>query len=509
MGTYSAQNVRKLRDDTPAAALLRAVEAAGLTSWSLFHEALAEYLRDDAIRLVGNGFDIHCSFVDVLLSDVDSTPTGQRDWSTSDSYTRTNLAEHATGARRLDELVVDPGFLLATDRDRTLPLLPEVTTEKALAAAHVYEPAGRERSDGTSVDSATMLTLTARLHSVDWLADAVRVLHAVKWDVPWTQWLPPGRHRRLPDHSSATTAVAMGTFADITVVVTGSADGTIRLWELGTNEMVGDPLVGHTKPVTSLACGQLDDRAIVISASLDGSVRIWDAMTGQQIGEPLTEHTGPVHAVALGVVNGQQVAVSGGADGNLRVWDVTAGAPLGEPLPGHTGGVHAVIFAELNSRAVAISGGADRDVRLWDLCDRTALCEPLEDHTGTVNAVAVAMHLDEVVVISGATDHTIRLWRLGSAQVEAEVLTGHDGWINAFAVTTLDSVPVVVSVSNDRTVRLWDVLTGAELSTPRTGHRNKATGVTTTVLNGRATAITTSHRQVSTPMGPDSTNHQA
>ncbi|WP_037307003.1 BTAD domain-containing putative transcriptional regulator [Amycolatopsis orientalis] len=492
VGTYSAQDVRKLRDDTPAAALLRAVEAAGLTSWSLFHEALAEYLRHDAIRLVGNESDIHRSFVDILLSNVDSMPTGQRDWSTSDSYTRTNLAEHATRARRLDELVVDPGFLLATDRDRILPLLTEVATEKALAAAHVYELAGREASDGTAVDSATMLTLTARLHGVDWLADAVRELQAVKWDVPWTQWLPPGRHRRLPDHSSATTAVTMGAFAGITVVVTGAADGTIRLWELGTSEMVGDPLVGHTKSVTSLVCGQLDDRAVVISASLDGSVRIWDAMTGQQIGDPLTEHTGPVHAVALGVINGQQVAVSGGADGDLRVWDITAGAPLGEPLPGHAGGVNAVIFTELNSRAVAISGGADGAVRLWDLCDRTALGEPLEDHTGTVNAVAVARHLGDVVVISGATDHKIRLWRLGSAQVKAEVLTGHDGWINAFAVTTLDSVPVVVSVSNDRTVRVWDVLTGAALSTPRTGHRLKATGVTTTVLNGRATAITTS-----------------
>jgi hypothetical protein len=59
--------VRKLRDDTPTAALLRAVEAAGLTSWSLFHEALAEHLRDDAIRLVGNGFEIQSSFVDFLL----------------------------------------------------------------------------------------------------------------------------------------------------------------------------------------------------------------------------------------------------------------------------------------------------------------------------------------------------------------------------------------------------------------------------------------------------------
>lgn len=493
VGQYSPHDVRKLRDDTPAVALLRTVESADRPVWSLFHEALAEYLRDDAIRLVGRDKDIHSSFMDVLLDHVESTPTGKRLWSRGNAYTRANLARHAAKACRLDELVTDPGFLLTTDQERTIPLLAEVTSENALAAAHVYELAAHGMPNVEAVDRATMLNLTARLYGVDWLADAVSGLERVTWDVVWTQWRSPGRHRRLPDHDSATTAVTVGAIADVAVVITASADGSVRLWELGTDEMIGDPLTGHTKPVSSVVFGHLDDCPIAITASADSSVRVWDLMTGEQVGNPLLGHVGAVNSVVFGSVRDLPVAISGGADGSVRVWDLASGVPIGEPLVGHTDAVNSVACTEFQGRPVVISGGADRTVRLWDLENGVSLGDPLEGHTGTVNAVVATTLPEEVLAISGATDGTLRLWRLGSAPTVSEVLIGHEGWVNGLAVATLGTSPVVISVSSDRTVRLWDVITRSELSAPRTGHRTKITDVAVTVLNRRLTAITTSN----------------
>ena len=62
----------------------------------------------------------------------------------------------------------------------------------------------------------------------------------------------------------------------------------------------GEPLTGHTRMVAAVAFGRIGDRDVIVSGSLDDTVRVWDAATGQPRGEPLTDHTGDVLAVAIG-----------------------------------------------------------------------------------------------------------------------------------------------------------------------------------------------------------------
>ena len=42
-----------------------------------------------------------------------------------------------------------------------------------------------------------------------------------------------------------------------------------------------DPLTGHTGPVRVVAMGELDGRPIVVSGSLDETVRVWDLTSGR------------------------------------------------------------------------------------------------------------------------------------------------------------------------------------------------------------------------------------
>ena len=53
-------------------------------------------------------------------------------------------------------------------------------------------------------------------------------------------------------------------------------------------------LTGHTGAVNAVAVGRAGDRDVIVSGSEDGTVRVWDAATGQPVGPPLTGHTGPV-----------------------------------------------------------------------------------------------------------------------------------------------------------------------------------------------------------------------
>ena len=114
-----------------------------------------------------------------------------------------------------------------------------------------------------------------------------------------------------------------------------------------------------------------------MSGSYDGTVRVWDLATGAAIGVSVINLFAPltarVRAVAAADLENRPVVITGSSDGTLRVWDLGTGQPVGGLFTGHTATVRAVTAAELKGRPVIISGSEDRTVRVWDLAARRAM----------------------------------------------------------------------------------------------------------------------------------------
>jgi WD40 repeat protein len=99
---------------------------------------------------------------------------------------------------------------------------------------------------------------------------------------------------------------------------------------------------------------------LVVSGSRDRTVRLWDATT-RSLRRTLEGHTEWVCAVAFSP-DGTLVA-SGSHDRTVRLWDVATGS-LRRTLEGHTDWVRAVAFSP--DGTLVASGSHDRTVRLWD-----------------------------------------------------------------------------------------------------------------------------------------------
>jgi len=102
-------------------------------------------------------------------------------------------------------------------------------------------------------------------------------------------------------------------------VAVGSADDTVRLWDVYRRQQTGQTMIGHADWVWSVIFSP--DGRTLVSGSNDGTVRLWDVTTQQQIGDPLNGRDGVIRSVAFSPDG--KTLVSGGAHGTVRLWDVS------------------------------------------------------------------------------------------------------------------------------------------------------------------------------------------
>ncbi|MFE4330745.1 WD40 repeat domain-containing protein [Streptomyces sp. NPDC056831] len=179
---------------------------------------------------------------------------------------------------------------------------------------------------------------------------------------------------------------------------------------LAARQETGPPLAtGDDRGVRAVGAISVDGRTILATGHADRTVRIWDLADRASLGRPLQGHTRAVERVATALVDGTPVAVTtAGYDPNPRVWDLTTGRERGEPLHGHRRRIADLAVTTLDDRAVAVTGGDDATVRAWDLHTQTrirrALRFPYRVHSVTpVDGGALLVGFaDELALLPGA-----------------------------------------------------------------------------------------------------------
>jgi hypothetical protein len=271
---YTPQDVRSLFRDTSAPDLLQPIELADETvAWRLFHEALAEHLRDHALR------ELHMPAREVqgritqVLADRTPIRDGRRDWLATDPYTRAHLSSHAAAAGRLDEFATDPGVLLAGEPARLLRVLPSVTSQTGRIAARAYQQAAHHLAiDRPLGERASCLQRAACYCGAVDLAERIEGLGLeLPWKTRWAHWRATGISRQLTGYSGPVNALAVGMVDGQPVIVSSSDDGTVRLWDARSGKPWGKAITGSTSEVIALALGEVDGQPVVVSGDSSGS----------------------------------------------------------------------------------------------------------------------------------------------------------------------------------------------------------------------------------------------
>ncbi|MFI6014019.1 caspase family protein [Streptomyces sp. NPDC051243] len=479
---YTNEDLRRLRRDA-GAYVVEAVED-GRSVYRLYHEAMAEYLRQGV-----DAGAAHRAFTEALRRAVPYGLDGAPDWERAHPYALRHLSTHAAYAGLLDTLVAEPEYLVHADADSLVPLLLEVRSDTARFHAAVYRASLEVHRPLAPAGRRQVLALDAARYNEPSLLEAFnRGAAEGTWiAVAASGSLMAGNIRNaFADHADGASAVACTELDGRTVAVVGSRGGPLRTWDLNTGQPVGPPMTGHIGMVTAVACTTLNGRPVAVTGSQDKTVQVWDLTTSRRIGRPMPGHTNRVGQMACTTLDGHPVAVSGSDDETLRIWDLATARPVGEAM--EVGGqVTALAVATVDGRPIAITGSTDERVRVWDLT--TGREQGRLQGSGRIWAVAMACaELDgRQVVVAYSYDNTVHIWDLTTHRSLA-VFEGHDGWVRAVACTQLEGHPIAVSCSDDNTVRIWDLRAHRQVGSLQ-GHTSPVTSLACTSLAGQPIAV--------------------
>ena len=244
----------------------------------------------------------------------------------------------------------------------------------------------------------------------------------------------------LKGHNGSVWGVAVT--PDGKTVVSGSADKTVKVWDLETGHCRAT-FKDHTDFVRGAAV--TPDGKTVVSGSADKTVKVWDLETGH-CRATFKGHTDFVRGVAVTPDGKTVVSVSDGS--TLKVWDLATGH-CRATFKGHTDFVRGV--AVTPDGKTVVSGSDDNTLKVWDL--KTGDCRAtFEGHTDGVYCVAVAP--DGKTVVSGSYANTLKVWDLETGDCRA-TFEGHTNSIFGLAITP--DGKTVVSGSYDNTLKVWDL----------------------------------------------------
>lgn len=273
------------------------------------------------------------------------------------------------------------------------------------------------------------------------------------------------------------------------VLITGSYDRTVRVWNLETGIEL-HCLKGHTRAIRAL---QFDDVKL-ITGSMDSTLKVWDWRRGRCI-RTLSGHSEGVVCLNFD----SNVLASGSVDATIKVWNLRTGGAF--TLRGHQDWVNSVQLWDSKTRQSSVSlttsaavfdvpgcgapqidpgkmlfsASDDGTIKLWDLTLRTCI-KQFTGHVGQVQSI-------KLLLVDGGCDEPADVEMTDSEQEERNLnhiiapaaaasteSSSASTSANSLVADTTPSLsvskkPLLISGSLDNTTKIWDIETAQPIQT--------------------------------------------
>ncbi len=270
--------------------------------------------------------------------------------------------------------------VLLWDFETRKPLLPALTEDAA--GSVTFSPDGRLIAFGTLREGVKVLALSQR-------TEVITI---------------PGEAR-----SFANQALAFS--PDGKLIAVGDKKGILRIFNLETRTEHSRP-ASHDSPVTTTAFFR--EGLKLVSGSTDGTIRIWDVADGRTVRMwQFPEYH--IHSLAVSP-DGKKIAFVNRRGMSIRVIDANSGHDLAA-VPNTIAGISTIAFSP-DGKGFAC-GANNHTTRIWRSDDASELAV-LKGSRDEIHSVAYSP--DGNHLVTGAKDGTVKVWRTGARERKVQFL---------------------------------------------------------------------------------------
>ncbi|KAI7833157.1 WD40-repeat-containing domain protein [Kickxella alabastrina] len=273
-------------------------------------------------------------------------------------------------------------------------------------------------------------------------------------------------------HRSGITALTAGWDSRSTLLLSGSDDGTVRLWDARIGKsicaVIGFPV---DEDISISGIGFVGDHELV--AACGPSISIYDHRALKVVNQTRS-------AAMVVIDNGSEIqalstrgdfAAFVDEDGSLGVCDTSDVAPSVDKFSGNHDALASCVGFHPDRPEIA-SGGFDQQVFVWDMAEE---CVANKADAGAAMDVDEPVGLGEQRLVNPPFVYSLDYWSVDEAAEGRMLASGHaDGSVmcirndavfcwsecHDYSISALQFVrsrpDVLVTVGLDRTIRLWD-----------------------------------------------------
>ncbi|EIW72401.1 G protein beta subunit-like [Tremella mesenterica] len=245
-----------------------------------------------------------------------------------------------------------------------------------------------------------------------------------------------------------------------------AGNASVRIWDIPSmNNTPIASLEGHTGNVTALAYNQLGKW--IVTGSEDGTVKVWDTRTSGV--QRNYDHDHPVNDVVIHPNQGELISCD--QTGSVKIWDLGENTCTHELVPDEDVAIRSVTIASDGGTLVA---GNDLGMcYVWQInpspeAQTLTPVTSFQAHPKYITRCLLSPDTRHLATCSA--DSSVKIWSTANFEYTHEkTLAGHQRWVWDAAFSA-DSA-YLVTTSSDHSARLWDLASGETVRQYEGHHR--------------------------------------
>jgi WD40 repeat protein len=270
------------------------------------------------------------------------------------------------------------------------------------------------------------------------------------------------------------------------------AEASKLITSLTTIQPCGHSMSGHTDTISVVGLTNVSGAPTAVTGSYDGTVRMWDISSRRPASDPLSGHSGGVRALAIVELRELPIAIVGTDSGKVYSWNLSNKIHVVDPFVAHRGSVFSLVAFTSTEGVVLITSGRDRKVRRWRLFSDEINSQTLRGQFTDPGPLSYLTFDGQSIVIGGCLkgdNGLVEAWDANTTEHYGEAIAAGYGPVWSVAATVINQRPVVASVGYDAIVRVSDLLSGALISKSRPFRMPGMIAVTFASVDGNTVVI--------------------